>query len=89
MNMRGAMPLPSKMIMMRNHPGLGPGPVPGPGRDVLQGNPDFEIPGMRPPGRVGPGNGGMMGAGGGASMQQPGGGGPMNGLTGVGRYPPP
>lgn len=72
---------------------------PGPGRDVLlHNNPDFEIPGMRGPGRVGPpggmrgvGDRGMMGmhpiGGGGGMMQQsaiPG-----NGLTGVGRYPPP
>lgn len=76
---------------MRKPPG-------GPGRDVLlQNNPDFEIPGIKPLGRVGNGGGGgMRGVGGGPMMAGHSPGGmmqqsavPPNGLTGVGRYPAP
>jgi hypothetical protein len=75
-------------------------------RDVLlQNNPDFEIPGMRPlgrgggvagGGRDGGGGGGLGAGGGGATTAQPGAGGgrmpppaSVNGLMGAGRYPPP
>lgn len=104
------MPPPSSNSMMTRKPfPLGAGRVPLPGerereRDVLlQNNPDFEIPGMRPPGRSGGGGGGGgMGLGG-----PPNGGGRMpvqtqmhmppdmngmpgnGGLTGGGRYPQP
>lgn len=83
-----SMPPPSTSTMRK--------PVVGPGgareRDVLvQNNPDFEIPGTRPPGRGVPG-----GVPGGVAMSgQPELGGrlPMpsngNGLTGMGRYPQP
>lgn len=79
---------------------MGGGGAAGPARSrdvLLQGNPDFEIPGMRPPGRnFGPSRGGGGGGGGGEGppvrvgmgMQPP----PVlpnNGLTGVGRYPQP
>ncbi len=77
---------------------------------LLQHNPDFEIPGMRPPGRGPGGGGGPRGGGGGLGgamggqpgtgrmqqmQMQPGGNTntntnpPVNGLTGVGRYPHP
>ncbi|KAF7510584.1 hypothetical protein GJ744_006196 [Endocarpon pusillum] len=59
-------------------------------RDVLlQGNPDFEVPGMGPPGRSGPLPGGV----GRVPMQRPPPemdmNGPVTGLTGAGRYPRP
>ena len=69
-------------------------------RDVLlQNNPDFEIPGMRPPGRgAGIATSGGGGIGASRTGQKPGGMMPVqmppnmdmpsNGLTGVGRYPP-
>ena len=74
--------------------GIGGGVGPGPPRDtdvLLQNNPDFEIPGMRPPGKnLGTSRGGSSGAPmrGGMGMQPPSVS-PGNGLTGVGRYPQP
>jgi hypothetical protein len=73
--------------------GVGNGVGPSRARDVLlQNNPDFEIPGMRPLERnfgssKGEGGGGAPGKVG-MGMQPP----PVppaNGLTGVGRYPQP
>lgn len=92
-------PLPPPSVMRRLVPGAAH-PRERDNRDVLlQNNPDFEIPGMRPPG------GGGMATGGGMNGQPNGRmpmqrqrqrspdfnldiNVPMNGLTGVGRYPP-
>jgi hypothetical protein len=65
---------------------------------LLQSNPDFEIPGMKAPGRGGGAGGrgrGMLASGAvpGVRVQRSSDvvdvNGPMSGLTGTGRYPPP
>lgn len=79
------MPLPSMSTTRKPVPGRA---VPKDRDVLLQNNPDFEIPGMRPPGRGvvkgGPMSGPALGQGARAQMPPVG-----NGLTGVGRYPQP
>jgi hypothetical protein len=92
-----SMPPPS--AMRKPVPSGGSGVGMGPSRDpnvLLQNNPDFEIPGMRPPGRgggiAGGGRGGPMGGqalGGRIPMPVQNTNVPVSGLTGVSRYPQP
>lgn len=89
-------PQPSSAAAIMRKPipagGLGAPPGAPTPRDtdvLLQNNPDFEIPGMRPPGRAGGVGGAISGGAQPGGPMQSSGNAPLHSLTGVGRYPQP